>query len=278
MKDSKKNFLINKYKTEDLKGLEKFQNDLKEFIFGVFYILLKNDSENYIFFFIVRLLEFMQLIFFCFQDILKTVWKNDDAFDLVQDILTKVDIVHYFKNKDNSSVFLITFYICFFIVICFLINFIYLAIMFNKSIFSDTWKVIVFKYSCKLASSCLVLPFLLMFFSVFSCNSDNFMTFSIGIKCYSGFHFLHIFTSVIAILIIIFMCFVIALVYYEYSNKYSNISAKLNTDYDLVVLIAKILLVCLYIFLPDVSLFNIFYIYMIICYFLYMYILNLDFF
>ena len=87
MKESKKNFIINKFKPEELKGFEKLQNDIKEFVFGVFYILLKNDSHSYVLYFICSFIEFFQLIFFSFQETLKEVWKNDSIADKIYLIL-----------------------------------------------------------------------------------------------------------------------------------------------------------------------------------------------
>lgn len=258
MKDSKKNFIINKFKTEDLKGFEKFQNDIKEFIFGTFYILLKNDSESYVLFFLTRLIEFMQLIFFSFQLLVLPVWKNDGISKLVHNILNKVDIIQYFYATNNSVVFLVIFYLGLFKMIFYTGLFIYIGFLFNKSIFSESWKVIIFKNASKLLSSCLYLPLMLMFFSVFDCNASTntdsaiYMTYSINIQCYSGFHFLHIFAGVLGIILVFCSGLMISLVYFEYSTKYNNLLSKHTTKYDFVLLIVKTALVVFYIFLPQV--------------------------
>ena len=259
MKEFNKNFIINKFKPDELKGLEKYLVNLKELIFGAFYILLINDSDSYIFFFICSLIEFMQLIFFSFQVSILEIWKNEEISSLISKILDKVYINYYFRESDNSTIFLVIFYLCFFIVVQFAANFVYLAYIFTKSIFSNSWNVVITKYSCKLIISCLYLPLLMLFFSIFNCNSElntdteTYMTFANNIKCYSGFHYLHILIGVIGILMLIIFGVLISLTYFESLPKFKGRNSKYTTDYDVILCSAKILIVIFYTFLPNVS-------------------------
>jgi len=48
MKESKKNFIINKINPNEYSSFEKFEQKLKESIFGVLYVLLKDDHSSLI--------------------------------------------------------------------------------------------------------------------------------------------------------------------------------------------------------------------------------------
>ena len=67
MKESKKKFIINKINHKEFSSFEKFELKLKESIFGVLYVLLKDDHSSLILHFSLTIIEFLQLMIFPFD-------------------------------------------------------------------------------------------------------------------------------------------------------------------------------------------------------------------
>ena len=67
MKDSKKNFIINKINQNEFSSFEKFELKLKESIFGVLYVLLKDDHSSLILHLVLTTIEFLQFMIFPFE-------------------------------------------------------------------------------------------------------------------------------------------------------------------------------------------------------------------
>lgn len=69
MKEKKKNFIINKINPDEFSSFEKFEQKLKESIFGVLYVLLKDDnSSSLVLDFIFTIIEFIQFMMFPFNE------------------------------------------------------------------------------------------------------------------------------------------------------------------------------------------------------------------
>jgi hypothetical protein len=69
MKERKKNFIINKINPDEFTSFEKFEQKLKESIFGVLYVLLKDDnSSSLVLDFVFTIIEFIQFMMFPFNE------------------------------------------------------------------------------------------------------------------------------------------------------------------------------------------------------------------
>jgi hypothetical protein len=69
MKERKKNFIINKINPDEFTSFEKFEQKLKESIFGVLYVLLKDDNSSSLALDIVfTIIEFVQFMMFPFNE------------------------------------------------------------------------------------------------------------------------------------------------------------------------------------------------------------------
>ena len=73
MKESKKNFIINKINPNEFNSFEKFEMKLKESVFGVLYVLLKDDHSSLILHLVLQTIEFLQLMIFPFDEIVNFV-------------------------------------------------------------------------------------------------------------------------------------------------------------------------------------------------------------
>ena len=71
MKDNSKKKL---YQLEEGKGFDKFLKDIKSSIFGVLFVLLKDDDEELWFLYISNFLDYAQMQYFPFSDSVNSVW------------------------------------------------------------------------------------------------------------------------------------------------------------------------------------------------------------
>lgn len=256
MKDNKKSFIINKFKPDELKGLDKLQQNIKESFFGVFYILLKDDTPSYGLHMLLITFNLIQLVIFTFEKGVADSWNNKAITDQIFNVVTKLDIVYYI-DPTSINTYLIVFYLCLFLLILMLINFIYVYLLFSRSIFTLSWPVYTLKYTIRVFSSMFFIPYLKLYFSVFNCmtaaDGTLVLYFDTSIECFNGFHFLHIFIAVISIIFILVTQSAIISTFYEYSSLFNNKLAKKNSNPDYLLFISKTVLVIIFTFMSDKS-------------------------
>ena len=252
MKEIKKTFIINKHKPENLEGINKLQNNIKDGIFGTFYIMLKQDHNSYAQYLIYLKIELFQLLYFAFHYSVQKSWNNDSFVNVVQSIFNKVDIIYYFSASSTSSLpYIVTFYSCFFILFVILFNLIYIYYLYIKSIFPGNWPLFTIKQLLKAFASFLFIPFLKLFFSIFSCdliNSVSVVSVAHSMTCFTDFYFLHMFVAIISIIFMLLIGSIYVSIYYEALSS-NNIMSKMNSNIEYTVFMSKIILVILFTFM-----------------------------
>lgn len=250
-----------KIKSEELSTIESFLEKLNEGIFGAFYIMLKHNEDNLWIILIFKIIELLQLIYFCFTPLLIILWKNSIA-EVINKILNKVFIVYYFSESSSSTIYLVIFYICFLIILTYLILMINTANLFSKSILSDNVMNWILRNLSKSLLTFLYMPILSMFFNMFNCITitendveKSVLFYSQNIECFKEFHFLHIFTAIFGILMTVTFGYLVAILYFDnnFNNNIDSILSKSTNDTDVLLITFKTILVILDTFLPLVS-------------------------
>ncbi len=70
---------------DNLSGFEKFSRDFKLSIFGVLFVLLKDDEEDLLFLYVSTFLDYAQMLFFPFSESVNSVW---NATEFLSNIFT----------------------------------------------------------------------------------------------------------------------------------------------------------------------------------------------
>lgn len=258
------NNYTSKSKSEELSTLEIFLEKFKEGIFGSFYIMLKHNEDNLWIILVFKIIELLQLIYFCFTPMMIVLWKSSIS-EVINKILNKVFIVYYFNESTSSTIYIVVFYLCFLIMAIYLILIINTANLFSKSILSDNLMNWILRNLSKCLITFLYMPILSMFFNMLKCITitendveKSVLFYSRNIECFKEFHFLHIFTAIIGIILTITFGYLISLLYFDnnFNNINDSILSKNSNDSDVILITFKTILVILDTFLPNVSLFS----------------------
>lgn len=97
--------------------------------------------------------------------------------------------------------------------------------------------------------------------SIFSCKEKSIgssqvkylNTFSDQIICWEGVFYLHAIFSIVTSLIFILICFIVKKTCFETKNSSHNLSAKINSNSDIILLIEKALIVTIFTFGKDIE-------------------------
>ena len=133
MKDVTNELFISVHMVKEKNLIEEIQYKIKYGIFGLFYLLLKNQDINLwveVICIIIQLLQFLGFI---------NIWKKDHSFTQISNIIQYFQIFPFFQS--NKEMYLIAFYICVIIVLITVIDIIYIAVSFSNNKLSLTWPI-----------------------------------------------------------------------------------------------------------------------------------------
>lgn len=150
-----------------IREVESKKNSFQKGLFEIFYILLKNESneKNSSYFLNISLAmfmyftEFMEFMIFAFQDKYLSLWNRDKIANILSDfwyIPNPIIKVH----GATSLVYHIVFYShCLFVTLM-MINIIYIYISIRRNYFSMTWPIFLLNKVCSIVTTVLFFPFL----------------------------------------------------------------------------------------------------------------------
>ena len=134
MKDVTNELYISVHMVKEKNLIEEIQYKIKYGIFGLFYLLLKNQDIN-------LWVEVICIIIlgFTFKLQFINIWKKDHSFTQISNIIQYFQIFPFFQS--NKEMYLIAFYICVIIVLITVIDIIYIAVSFSNNKLSLTWPI-----------------------------------------------------------------------------------------------------------------------------------------
>ena len=254
LKDTKK-FIINKVNINEFNIFERFEQKLKEIVFGVLYILIKDEDSSFFQPVVLSIIEVLQLLAYSFHPLLYSSWgnTNESVISMIYTILIKTQVVNYLQGQ-SQILYLIIFYVGLLIIILLIANIVYVSASFSKSFFSSTWPLYVLRKGLKILLSVLFFPLLNLFISIFNCVNNGTIMYNYYVTdmvCFSGFHFLHLFLGVLASILLISITFTTALLYFELNDKLDDKMAKINSKCEVFQIFTKISLVFIFTFIPN---------------------------
>ena len=258
-------------------NLDKFSK-LKDSIFGVLYVLLKENEGPIIIDIILTVIEFLEFMIFPFSETviynIKKVspsWNAKEATTYLRNFFVSFSLVHYLHHR-SATLYLVIFYLSVVAVTLVIVNIAYVSYSFSRKYFTITWPLYVLRNVAKIFVTILFMPFvgiyslvkLDLFLSVLICHSDpnnpQILITEIGeIRCFYGFHFLHVFCSIIVSIVFLLICLICALTFFECSNEEGDLTAKFilnknreNSRADFIMLLSKIIKIILFSFFNTV--------------------------
>ena len=139
MKDVTNELFISVHMVKEKNLIEEIQYKIKYGIFGLFYLLLKNQDINLWVEVICIIIQLLQFLGFTFGLQFINIWKKDHSFTQISNIIQYFQIFPFFQS--NKEMYLIAFYICVIIVLITVIDIIYIAVSFSNNKLSLTWPI-----------------------------------------------------------------------------------------------------------------------------------------
>jgi hypothetical protein len=221
--------LVNYRKSNYSKEKEKFDKVIQESIFGILYVLLKDDQPNFYLFLFLTITEYMEFLQFPFSSELLKYWDNNPIASTIIDYINYIDILFYLKKKE-PFVYLLVYYIFVFLVTLVILNIAYVFYSFSRQYFTYTWPLYVLSKTAKIFITILFLPVLNLNLSLFVCekkpDGKYYNTTSTNLECFVGFYFVHMATSLIISIIFFTICVFSVVNFFECSECEEDFEAK----------------------------------------------------
>ena len=196
-----------------------FYKKVKESVFGIIYVLLKEKTEEGgILDPILEFSEFAEFMEFPFHQNVKSIWFNDKITDYMYNYLEYLSIVKYFEGRPNY-IYLTGYYISLLSITMILFNIAYVSYSFNRKYFTVTWPLYILKTVAKVFLTALFNPLLELTLSIFVCekndNGDYYLEVNKKIKCYDPAYFIHMSLGTIITICFMIICLFVALTLFE---------------------------------------------------------------
>eukprot|EP00347_Sterkiella_histriomuscorum_P000937 403373955 len=234
---------------EEKTRIEQIEEEVKNSIYSVFYLLLKNQETTFWKFILLLIIEYLQLLSFSFDDSLVEEWKADSVVSYFAQFLGTFRIV-YWLQKLSWDVYIIIFYIAIFLVFIIIMDFLYVAISFKHKKFSFMQPVQILRIASILIQTILFIPITEFFFSLSACSTTNGVLTHVVYEdeiCFQSIHVLHIALSYLMLLVFVAMTILACMMHYE--NRYTkDPTAKINSRTDSFQIISKLAYVFIFVF------------------------------
>src|SRR5690348_2163619 len=97
----------NKNNIDSEKGaFERFESELKTTIFGVLFMLLKDEEMSIYTSIIIAVIQFLQILYFPFHPEINKLWSSDTIADGISTAVGYLRFTQYFQNT-NYEVYII---------------------------------------------------------------------------------------------------------------------------------------------------------------------------
>lgn len=228
---------------------------VKESIFGVIFVLLKDEETFELLEVILFIFEFLEFMIFPFNPEIQSVWQNTNITETISTIFSYLSLLTYIENRP-LVIYLCGLYACMLAITLVIINIGYVSYSFSRKYFTATWPLYLLRTIAKIFVTGLFMPLLELIISIFHCIKDKAGTKWINhanadLECYTPIHFLHMTIGLIVTILFILISLFVALTFFENSEFTGGDSAKENSRADFAILISKIVSTSISTFFQD---------------------------
>ena len=228
---------------------------VKESIFGVIFVLLKDEETFELLEVILSTFEFLEFMIFPFNPEIKSVWQNDNITETISTIFSYLSLLTYIENRP-TVIYLCGLYASILAITLVLINIGYVSYSFSRKYFTATWPLYLLRTVAKIFVTGLFMPLLEVNLSIFHCIRSDDGTQWVNhaneqLVCFTPIHFLHMSISFIVTIIFIVISLCVALTFFENSENSGGDSAKENSRADFAIQISKVVSTSISTFFQD---------------------------
>jgi len=229
--------------------LEKLEVEMKNTIFGVLFVLLKEREVSIYIWVVISVIQFLQIIVFPFHPTIASVWLADDISDVLYQIFGYFDIVTYMKDT-NYSLYITFFYIGLAVVALVYAMSFYVSFLFNRKKAVFSWPVVILKNVLLLFTTIFFLPFFEYFITIPACVENTagttVHTFFSEVECWKNGHIIHGVFAIISAIFFIVVSLTASLTFFEYKNTNNDPTARVSSRPNFLVNVYQmIMIICL---------------------------------
>jgi len=242
---------------EEKQGFEKFTFELKESIFQVLYLILKDEDGGLLGFFFETALDYLQNLAFAFYEKIYSVWKASDLLNVIFNIFNFFQLQTYFGDAFTYTNYCISFYLIVSVIILVFINITYVSYAFSKKRVSAIWPVIVLRSVASLVFTLFFLPITELLIGMVQCQSSSDGTGKYvlanyeDIECFKGSHIIHATVAIIVTVLFAIVGFVVVLACFEVRMLTEDLTARQHSRGDVFFTVNKIILQLSFAFFTD---------------------------
>ena len=165
--------LLKSKETENEKStFERFEQELKNTIFGVTFIMLKTEQESTWQLYLILFIQACQLFSLVFNPNINFPWKGYAVDTYFQGFLQVFQIAYWATFVDWGS-YLLIFYSAVFVVVLIVIDIIYAVYSFSNKKITIMWPLRLLRFSLGFLVTVLYMPFICKSSFVFSAINNN---------------------------------------------------------------------------------------------------------
>ncbi|CAK82690.1 unnamed protein product (macronuclear) [Paramecium tetraurelia] len=209
--------------------LVRMQTELKNIIFRVFFLMLKDEEQSITVAALLQTIMFLQYLSLLFYRQLYIIWKNEGVSYELHELFGYLMLTPYFEMLEFSSFASMMYVLIGIILIAIMIL---LLVGYSNTIKLNTavsWPVFILKQLFILFSTILYLPTLNLFFEMVNCheNDQNIVVLqAFDQECWNGAHIVHGIVAILGILIFVIFTAIFNLLYFEARPKIKDLLSK----------------------------------------------------
>jgi len=241
--------------TQERQGFEKISTEIKESIFQVLYLILKDEDDSLLAFIFSAGADYLQNLAFSFYQKIYSVWKATSLLNFVFNFFNFFQLQTYFGSAFTYTNYIITFYLTVAVIILVFINIIYVSYAFSKKRVSAIWPVVILRSITSLVFTLFFLPLTQLLVEMIQCQTDsdgryvlsNFTT----VECFKGAQIIHATVAIVSTALFAIIGLVVSLAYFEVRMLTEDSTARQHSRGDVIFTINKILLQLGFAFFSD---------------------------
>eukprot|EP01022_Parablepharisma_sp_SALTPOND_P033551 TRINITY_DN88_c0_g1_i1.p1 TRINITY_DN88_c0_g1~~TRINITY_DN88_c0_g1_i1.p1 ORF type:complete len:1755 (-),score=211.95 TRINITY_DN88_c0_g1_i1:16687-21951(-) len=221
-----------KFKDQDseLTAFEKFEQELKSIIFGVLFVMLKDDEDSLITQVFLTVADGLQNLTLVFSDSINYPWRNEAFMEYLVFCLQLLQIAYWCMMLTWLS-YLVIYYFFIMIICLVILDIIYIGYSFSVKRFTVMWPLYILRSTCSLFVTVLFMPLIDLFTSMVQCDyiEGKWVHYAFSdVVCWQGMHILHGTVALIVTGIFVVICCIVGLTFFESKNEPTDPSARVN--------------------------------------------------
>jgi len=152
----------NKEDEAEKTAFERFEQELKQTIFGILFLILKDEETTFWKVTILMIIGELQILVVIFNQTINYPWKSDD-FAVFFKGFFHLFLISYWSSLLNWTAYLIIFYVGVFILVVMVVDITYAAYLFSHKQFTVMWPFHILRTACSLCVTVLFYPLIGIF-------------------------------------------------------------------------------------------------------------------